>query len=191
MKHSNIDIKFFLSYLFNRLFISSGHGPVSFGMPISSCLVRSPRTSASEEEKKNCFTWTKLDTRGVGRDCGVACKFYVIFLTQYFCLGQAILSFVGAIMEERNGRYSCIGCAFFPPSAPFYSCLRPKCQVRCFCGYLTEEALETQTQPSKFLTLEPLVWRYSGVFFPSFSPQGAHKNRTWRLLKQVLQAKKD
>ena len=43
----------FLSCLFNRLFISSGHGPVSFGMPLSSCLLRSPRTSVSEEEKKS------------------------------------------------------------------------------------------------------------------------------------------
>ena len=56
-------------------------------------------------------------------------------------------------MKEGNRRYSRIGCAFFPPSAPFYSYLRPKCQVRCFCGYLTEEALESQYQPSKFLRL--------------------------------------
>jgi len=42
---------------------------------------------------------------------------------------------------------------FFPPSAPFNSCLRSKCQVRYFCGYLTKEAFETQYQPSKFLRL--------------------------------------
>ena len=77
MEHSNIDMKCFLFYLFNRLFTSSGHGPASFGMPISSCLVRSPRISGSGE--KNRFTWTKLYTRGVRRLCGVACNLCVLF----------------------------------------------------------------------------------------------------------------
>jgi hypothetical protein len=55
------------------------------------------------------------------------------------------------------------------------SCLRPKCQVRCFSGIMTEEALETQYQPSKFLKLRTayvgnacveIQWSFLSIVFP-------------------------
>ena len=175
MEHSNIDINFFSLLSLQQI--------LHFFRP-RSCFLRHANLVMSCAFSQNfCFGGRKKksfhldETLHQGRQYAVRRGLQIVcnVFSRSISASDGPSLFRWGHNEGRKQKVQLYWMYIFPPSAPFYSCLRPKCQVRCFCGYLAKEALETQHQPSKFLRLRvtyvgttcvEIQWSFLSIVLP-------------------------